>query len=122
MTTENPKETETSDEVQVEHISDSEKGVQQKPDHIPQSNEQYVVTYKTWAVVWILSFSYGISFWIIPALSACQTQVATQLGDVTAQAFFLSVYTLTITIAFMICGGMLSLFSSFYVSRATLLS
>jgi hypothetical protein len=109
MAAENLKEIQTSDEAQVEHISDSEKGAQ-KPDRLQESEQEYVVTYKTWTVVWILSFSYGISFWIIPALGACQSQVATQLGDVTAQAFFLSVYTLTITIAFMICGGMLSSF------------
>ena len=85
-------------------LSDSEKGPKQT-SYIPQSDEEYNVTFKTWIVVAILSFSYGISFWIIPTLSACVTQVATQLGDVSAQAFFLPIYTLTITIAFMVCGG-----------------
>ncbi|ETS79900.1 hypothetical protein PFICI_07429 [Pestalotiopsis fici W106-1] len=94
---------------QAGSLSDSEKGPKQT-NYIPQSDEEYNVTFKTWIVVAILSFSYGISFWIIPTLSACVAQVATQLGDVSAQAFFLPIYTLTITIAFMVCGANSDLF------------
>jgi hypothetical protein len=52
-------------------------------------------------VVGILAFSYGISFWIVPALSSCQGGVATQLGDVTQQAWYVPIYTMTVTLAFM---------------------
>jgi hypothetical protein len=83
---------------------DSEQG-EKKATYIPQCDDEYNVTFKTWIVVSILSFSYGISFWIIPALSAAQTQVAASLGDASQKAFFLTIYTLTITIAFMVCGG-----------------
>ena len=54
--------------------------------------------------------SYGISFWIVPAISACQTITATQLGDPSAASFYISLYTITVTIAFMICGANSDLF------------
>ena len=90
---------------QVEHVSDQEKSVGQPEAYLPRGEDDYNVTFKTWIVVAILSYSYGISFWIVPSLSACQTVVATQLGDPTAQAFYISIYTMTVSIAFMICGG-----------------
>ncbi|KAF2744998.1 MFS general substrate transporter [Sporormia fimetaria CBS 119925] len=80
------------------------------PSHIPQSDEEYVVTFKTWCVVAILALSYGISFWIVPAISACQTVTATQLGDPSAAAFYVAIYTMTVTIAFMVCGANSDLF------------
>lgn len=91
----------------VERQSDSEKGEKQPQSYIPQSDADYDVTFKTWIVVGILSASYGLSFWIIPALAACQAVVATQLGDVTGQSWYLALYLMTITIAFMVCGGTL---------------
>lgn len=36
--------------------SDREK---QATSYLPQSDDQYVVTWKTWCVVWILAWSYG---------------------------------------------------------------
>lgn len=38
--------------------------------YIPQNDEKYNVTLKTWCVVMILALSYGISFWIVPSLSS----------------------------------------------------
>lgn len=55
--------------------------------HLPQSDDDYVLTWKTWAVVWILAWSYGISFWIVPSVAASQAVIATQLGDVTQEAW-----------------------------------
>lgn len=68
---------------------------------IPENDEQYVVTLKTWIVVGILALSYGISFWIVPALSAAQAVVATQLGTPSDAAWFVPIYTMTVTLAFM---------------------
>lgn len=78
--------------------------------YLPQSEADYVLTWKTWTVVWILAWSYGISFWIVPSASAAQAVMATQLGDVTKQAWYVPVYTITVTIAFMICGANSDLF------------
>lgn len=58
----------------------------------------------------ILSLSYGISFWIVPSLSACGAVVATSLGDPTRAAWYVSLYTITVTIAFMVCGANSDLF------------
>ncbi|KAL2212950.1 MFS general substrate transporter [Sarocladium strictum] len=91
----------------VEHTS----GTHAKNEsYIPYNDEEYNVTFKTWIVVGILAFSYGISFWIVPALSSCQGGVATQLGDVTQQAWYVPIYTMTVTLAFMICGANSDLF------------
>ena len=103
-------EAKSGDLSQIERNSDNEKETKletKNETYIPTHDEDYVVTFKTWIVVSILSASYGISFWIVPALSSCQGVVATQLGDPSAQAWYLALYLMTITIAFMICGGML---------------
>src|ERR1700761_3101394 len=63
-------------------VSNGEKGIQ-NPNWIPQNDDEYSVTFKTWIVVAILSWSYGVSFWIVPSLSACGAVVATLLGDPT---------------------------------------
>lgn len=55
--------------------------------YLPRSDADYVVTWKTWAVVWILAWSYGISFWIVPSAAAAQAVIATDLGDVTKEAW-----------------------------------
>ncbi|KJR83763.1 uncharacterized protein SPSK_00105 [Sporothrix schenckii 1099-18] len=78
--------------------------------YIPENDEDYDVTFKTWIVVFILSASYGISFWIVPAINSCAPTVATLLGDPTAYAWYVSIYLITITIAFMICGANSDLF------------
>ncbi|KAK3704521.1 hypothetical protein LTR37_013804 [Vermiconidia calcicola] len=88
--------------------SDAEK--QHQTAYIPQSEDDYVVTWKTWVVVWILAWSYGISFWIVPSAAAAQTVIATQLGDATQAAFYIPIYTITVTIAFMVCGANSDLF------------
>ncbi|KAF7553821.1 hypothetical protein G7046_g6987 [Stylonectria norvegica] len=91
--------------VETEH---TEKGISNY-DYIPAEDE-YNVTFKTWIVVSILALSYGISFWIVPSLSSCQGVVSTQLGDPTKAAWYISIYTMTVTMAFMVCGANSDLF------------
>jgi hypothetical protein len=90
----------------VEHVTDEENVPESPANWIPGNEEEYNVTFKTWIVVAILSWSYGLSFWVVPPLSAAAGVVSTQLGDTSAQSFYVPIYTLTITVAFMICGGM----------------
>lgn len=85
-------------------------GTTTAPGYIPENDDDYEVTFKTWIVVFILSASYGISFWIVPAINSCAATVATLLGDPTAYAWYVSIYLITITIAFMICGANSDLF------------
>ncbi|KAK3698295.1 hypothetical protein LTR37_017003 [Vermiconidia calcicola] len=103
-----PAQTENTVHIGSSHASDAEK--QHQTAYIPQSEDDYVVTWKTWVVVWILAWSYGISFWIVPSAAAAQTVVATQLGDATQAAFYIPIYTITVTIAFMVCGANSDLF------------
>lgn len=80
------------------------------PDKPPAQLFPQVVTWKTWCVVWILAWSYGISFWIVPSASAAQAVIATTLGNPSAAAFYIPIYTMTVTIAFMVCGANSDLF------------
>lgn len=87
--------------------SDTEKQLQ---SYLPQSDDAYIVTWKTWCVVWILAWSYGISFWIVPSASSAQAVIATRLGNAASAAFYIPVYTMTVTIGFMVCGANSDLF------------
>ncbi|CAO2655346.1 Nn.00g104100.m01.CDS01 [Neocucurbitaria sp. VM-36] len=111
MAVTNEKDERTSNELSKTSNSLKEKDAEnQAAGYLPQSDEEYNVTLKTWCVVLILSLSYGISFWIVPSLSACAAVVATQLGDPTKAAWYVSLYTITVTIAFMVCGANSDLF------------
>jgi hypothetical protein len=70
-------------------VKDAEK-VGNEGTYLPQSDDDYIVTWKTWVVVWILAWSYGISFWIVPSASATAAVIATDLGDVTRSAWYIS--------------------------------
>lgn len=118
------------EKAEVDRTSNSVKeqdGENTMAGYLPRSDEDYNVTLKTWLVVTvscsqhckssrclfyqqILSLSYGISFWIVPSLSACGAVVATQLGNPTAASWYISIYTITVTIAFMVCGANSDLF------------
>ncbi|KAI1617384.1 fungal trichothecene efflux pump [Exophiala viscosa] len=69
-----------------------------------------VVTVKAWVVVFVLSASYGISFWVIPSISTASATIATQLGNPADAVWFTSVYTLALTVAFLLCGANSDLF------------
>ncbi|CRK45193.1 hypothetical protein BN1723_006494 [Verticillium longisporum] len=94
-------------EVDVEKTRDALHAENLDMAFVPNDDTEYNVTFKTWI---ILALSYGISFWIVPALSAAQAVVSAQLGDPTASAWYIPIYTMTVTIAFMICGANSDLF------------
>ncbi|KAK0776093.1 hypothetical protein LTR33_013527, partial [Friedmanniomyces endolithicus] len=71
---------------------DLEKKVDVSP-RLRESDEDGVVTMKTWAVVVVLAASYGISFWPVPFFSTIQGGMATSFGSEAAQGTWLtSVY------------------------------
>ncbi|KAF2031206.1 MFS general substrate transporter [Setomelanomma holmii] len=83
----------------------------QAAGYLPRSDEEYNVNTEDV----ILSLPYGISFfWIVPSLSACAAVVATQLGDPTKAAWYVSLYTITVTITFMVCGANSDLFGRWW--------
>ncbi|OAA63617.1 Fungal trichothecene efflux pump [Niveomyces insectorum RCEF 264] len=82
-----------------------------QPTALPnEARDEDVVTLKTWIVVVILSCSYGLSFWMVTSLAACQTFVATQLGNPANSAWWTTVYTMCNAISFMLFGGNSDLF------------
>ncbi|KAK1075672.1 hypothetical protein LTR74_000080 [Friedmanniomyces endolithicus] len=89
---------------------DLEKKVDASP-RLRESDEDGVVTMKTWAVVVVLAASYGISFWPVPFFSTIQGGMATSFGSEAAQGTWLtSVYSMCGTIAFLTCGPNSDLF------------
>ena len=53
----------------------------------------------------VLSAQYGISFWAVPSISTAGATIATQLGNPTEAVWFTSVYTLALTVGFLLCGA-----------------
>ncbi|KAF2637534.1 MFS general substrate transporter [Massarina eburnea CBS 473.64] len=108
-----PGKTEVLENSTFSHYSDlNVKKVAVDPDKfIPnEARDEDVVTMKTWAVIVILSASYGLSFWIVTTIGAIQTQVATKLGNPGNGAWWTTVYTMCTAISFMIFGGNSDLF------------
>ncbi|KPM43644.1 hypothetical protein AK830_g2903 [Neonectria ditissima] len=100
----------SSDEIEKAHETSHVVHNEKTAAWIPRDDTQYDVTFKTWIVASILALSYGVSFWIVPSLSSCQAAVAAQLGDATQAAWYVPIYTMTVTMAFMICGANSDLF------------
>lgn len=97
-----------------EHISNVD--VEKRPQTTavyddPSSCDGDAVTAKTWLVVFVLASSYGISWWVVPFISTIQSQMAVEFGSQAALGtWFTSVYQMTGTISFMICGANSDLF------------
>ncbi|RMY53202.1 hypothetical protein D0865_05375 [Hortaea werneckii] len=91
----------------------SEKGVEQGPDekgvnngvtaHGDEAGEP-TVTAKTWIVCVILSLGYGLSFWAVPVMSAIGASIAADLGSPSANSWFVSSWTISITVSFLWFG------------------
>ncbi|KEF54129.1 uncharacterized protein A1O9_09924 [Exophiala aquamarina CBS 119918] len=77
----------------------------------PELRGDDTVTLKTWVVVVVLAMSYGISFWPVSFFSIIQSQMAVELGERAAEgAWVTAAYSLSGTIAFMVCGANSDLF------------
>ncbi|KAI7159816.1 hypothetical protein KC324_g13526, partial [Hortaea werneckii] len=91
----------------------SEKGVELGPDekgvnngvtaHGDEAGEP-TVTAKTWIVCVILSLGYGLSFWAVPVMSAIGASIAADLGSPSASTWFVSSWTISITVSFLWFG------------------
>ena len=77
-------------------------------------DDAYVVTIKTWIVVVILSISYGVSFWIVPAISSIQNTIAAGFGDAAMATYFNTSYTIGGSVAWLIGGANSDLFGRRY--------
>ncbi|KAF2465273.1 MFS general substrate transporter [Lindgomyces ingoldianus] len=74
------------------------------------SGDAVTITWKTWAVIFVLSSTFGLSFWPVPTTAALQTKLATAFGDPTSSAWYVPAYTTGNAIGFLIAGANSDLF------------
>jgi hypothetical protein len=63
------------------------------------------VVRQTWVVIFILSVSFGVSFWPVPTVGAMGTPLAVKLGDATGTNWFTPAYTVAIAVCLLLVGG-----------------
>jgi MFS family permease len=71
---------------------------------------EYEMTWKTWWVIFILSATFGLSFWPVPTTAALQTQLGIKWGASTAVYWFIPAYTSGCALGFLIAGANSDLF------------
>lgn len=92
----------------IEHVEH----VPATPPHTLQNAEGEVVTitWKTWFVIFVLSSTFGLSFWPVPTTAAMMGRLAIQFGDPTSSAWFIPAYTTANAIGFLLAGANSDLF------------
>ncbi|KAH6672054.1 fungal trichothecene efflux pump [Halenospora varia] len=68
------------------------------------------VTAKTWIVIFILSSTFGLSFWPVPTTAAMTGTLATKFGNPTSAYWMIPAYTTANAIGFLLCGANSDLF------------
>jgi hypothetical protein len=99
---------EKTDVERIEQVSDAS-----TPTHRPLQNEDgetVTITLKTWFVIFILSSTFGLSFWPVPTTAAMMAKLAIQFGSPTANAWFVPAYTTANAIGFLLAGANSDLF------------
>ena len=74
------------------------------------SSDATTITSKTWFVIFVLSSTFGLSFWPVPTTSAMMSRLAVQFGDPTSSAWYIPAYTTANAIGFLIAGANSDLF------------
>lgn len=75
-----------------------------------EDGETVTITLKTWFVIFILSSTFGLSFWPVPTTAAMMAKLAIQFGSPTASAWFVPAYTTANAIGFLLAGANSDLF------------
>lgn len=98
----------------------SEKQDVERIDIIPDSppptvlqnydGESVAITWKTWFVIFVLSSTFGLSFWPVPTTAALQGKLSLQFNDPTSMAWYVPAYTTGNAIGFLIAGANSDLF------------
>ncbi|KAF2790607.1 MFS general substrate transporter [Melanomma pulvis-pyrius CBS 109.77] len=104
---ERPLSTEKHDIERVEQVSD----YSPSPEILQNSEgESVAITWKTWAVIFVLSSTFGLSFWPVPTTAALQGKLSLQFGDPSSVAWYIPAYTTGNAIGFLIAGANSDLF------------
>ncbi|KAF2404505.1 MFS general substrate transporter [Trichodelitschia bisporula] len=69
----------------------------------PEENER--VTAKTWLVIFVLSSTFGLSFWPVPTTGAMQTGLGARWGDITSTYWYIPAYTTANALGFLLAGA-----------------
>ncbi|KAF2815732.1 MFS general substrate transporter [Mytilinidion resinicola] len=68
------------------------------------------MTWKTWAVIFVLSSTFGLSFWPVPTTAALQTKLAAEWVSPLSSSWFVPAYTTASAIGFLLAGANSDLF------------
>jgi MFS family permease len=81
------------------------------PTALQNADEESVaITWKTWFVIFVLSSTFGLSFWPVPTTAALQGKLSLQFKDPTSMAWYVPAYTSGNAIGFLIAGANSDLF------------
>ncbi|KAF1846276.1 MFS general substrate transporter [Cucurbitaria berberidis CBS 394.84] len=72
--------------------------------------ETVTITWKTWFVIFILSSTFGLSFWPVPTTAAMMNRLSVQFGAPTSRAWYVPAYTTANSIGFLLAGANSDLF------------
>lgn len=102
-----PTSLEKQDIEKIEQLSDAP-----TPSHTLQNadGETVTITWKTWFVIFILSSTFGLSFWPVPTTAAMMARLAVSFGEPTSQAWYVPAYTTANSIGFLLAGANSDLF------------
>jgi len=77
---------------------------------VDPNNVEYVMTWKTWWVIFILSATFGLSFWPVPTTAALQTKLGAMFGDAEGTYWYIPAYTTGCALGFLLAGANSDLF------------
>lgn len=83
------------------------------PSHAALENadgESVAITWKTWFVIFVLSSTFGLSFWPVPTTAALQSKLSVLFGDASSVAWYVPAYTTGNSLGFLIAGANSDLF------------
>ncbi|KAF2708021.1 hypothetical protein K504DRAFT_503209 [Pleomassaria siparia CBS 279.74] len=72
--------------------------------------EAVTITWKTWAVIFVLSSTFGLSFWPVPTIAALQSKLSIQFNDPSSVAWYIPAYTTGNAIGLLLAGANSDLF------------
>jgi MFS family permease len=101
-----PYSTEKHDVEHIDVMPDSPPPTVLQNDHA----EAVAITWKTWFVIFVLSSTFGLSFWPVPTTAALQGKLSLQFNDPTSMAWYVPAYTSGNAIGFLIAGANSDLF------------
>ncbi|KAF2840344.1 MFS general substrate transporter [Patellaria atrata CBS 101060] len=80
------------------------------PSEVAPPADTVPLTWKTWVVIFILSSTFGLSFWPVPTTAALQSQLGLRWGDPVSVGWYVPAYTTANSIGFLLAGANSDLF------------